>query len=162
MPRFGIGDRSFFLYPAITYAHKNHCFLLEAFARVVGRHPEARLVLTGGSGKGEELVRGTIRELGLERHVLRLGRIPRPHVDALYHEATALVFPSRFEGFGIPLLEAMSRGCPVLAADATSLPEVGGDACLLLPLGDAEAWSSAMCRSHREPRRAGEVRLGRP
>lgn len=149
--RYSIGERHLFLYPAITYAHKNHCFLLEAFARVLARHPDTVLVLTGGSGPEEDLVHRTIGELGLERQVLRVGRVPRRHLDALYQEATALVFPSRFEGFGIPLLEAMSRGCPVVAADATSLPEVGGDACVLLPLGDVGAWSSAMCNLIEDP-----------
>jgi glycosyltransferase involved in cell wall biosynthesis len=142
--RYGIGERPFFLYPAITYPHKNHLFLLEAFRRVARRHPDSLLVLTGGSAQDEAAVAGAVRALGLEHHVVRPGRIPRLELDALYQEATALVFPSRFEGFGMPVLEAMSRGCPTVLADATSLPEVGGDAAVLLPLGDAPAWTDEM------------------
>jgi len=78
--------------------------------------------------------------------VHRTGRIPAADVDVLYRGAVALAFPSLYEGFGIPVLEAMSRGCPVLAADATALPEVVGGAGLLLPPGDPERWSEAMLR----------------
>jgi alpha-1,3-rhamnosyl/mannosyltransferase len=142
--RYGMGDTPFFLYPAITYPHKNHLFLVEAFAGVARHDPDVVLVLTGGSAQMEEPLLAALGRLHLRDRVLRLGRIPRSDLDSLYHEATALVFPSRFEGFGIPVLEAMSRGCPVLAADATALPEVGGDAALLLPLADARTWTSAM------------------
>jgi glycosyltransferase involved in cell wall biosynthesis len=141
---YGLGDAPFFLYPAITYPHKNHVFLVEAFAPVARRFPEARLVLTGGSAQHERALGAVVDDLGVAGQVRRLGRIPRAHLDALYHEATALVFPSRFEGFGMPLLEAMSRGCPVVAADATALPEVGGDGAVLLPLQDVDRWSEEL------------------
>ena len=136
--------RPFFLYPAITYPHKNHVFLVEAFAPVARQFPEARLVLTGGSAQHERALGEVVDDLGVAGQVRRLGRIPRAHLDALYHEATALVFPSRYEGFGMPVLEAMSRGCPVVAADATALPEVGGDGAVLLPLEDARRWSDEL------------------
>lgn len=149
--RYGLGERPLFLYPAITYPHKNHLFLLEAFAPVARQRPDCVLVLTGGAAQTEDEMRATVGRLGLDDQVVRLGRIPRHHLDALYHHARALVFPSRFEGFGIPVLEAMIRGCPVLAADATALPEVGGDAALLLPLDDAAPWSEAMLRVLDDP-----------
>jgi alpha-1,3-rhamnosyl/mannosyltransferase len=160
--RYGLGDAPFFLYPAITYPHKNHVFLLEAFGPVARRHPEARLVLTGGTAQMEHAVRTTIERLDIADHVHRLGRIPRGHLDALYQEATALVFPSRFEGFGIPPLEAMSRGCPVVAARATALPEVVGEAGILLPLGDLAAWSQTLVELLENPdRRAAVSAAGR-
>jgi alpha-1,3-rhamnosyl/mannosyltransferase len=143
---YGLGDAPFFLYPAITYPHKNHVFLAEAFAPVARRFPEVRLVLTGGTAQHERALGDATESLGIASQVRRLGRIPRAHLDALYHQAIALVFPSGFEGFGMPLLEAMSRGCPVVAADATALPEVGGDGAVLLPLEDAQGWSDELTR----------------
>ena len=141
--RYGL-DRPFFLYPAITYPHKNHLLLIRAFALLVERDIDADLVLTGGAAQMESDVLAEIdrRELGLRIH--RLGRVPRPDLDSLYSEATALTFPSLFEGFGLPVLEAMRWGCPVIAADATALPEVVGDAGLLLPPDRPDQWCEAM------------------
>jgi glycosyltransferase involved in cell wall biosynthesis len=144
--RYGLEGRPLFLYPAITYPHKNHLFLLDAFARVVEQRDDALLLLTAGPAQMEGRVMEAVRSLGIWRNVNRLGRIPRIDIDALYHEAVALVFPSKFEGFGIPVLEAMTRGCPVVAADATALPEVAGEAATLLPLDDPQPWADEMLR----------------
>lgn len=143
---YRLADRPFFLFPAKTWPHKNHEMLLRAFARLHARRPEPMLVLTGGEDQTEERVRELIRELGIGSAVRRTGRVPAEHVDALYRGATALTFPSLYEGFGLPVLEAMSRGCPVIAADATALPEVVGDAGLLVAPNDIEEWGSAMER----------------
>lgn len=141
--RYDITTR-FFLFPAITYPHKNHLVLLEAFAKVVRVHPEVTLILTGARGSLETRVAAAARELGIQDKVMRLGYLPERDLDALYHEATALTFPSRFEGFGAPVLEAMSRGCPVVASNATALPEVVGDAGLLASPDNADEWAEAM------------------
>jgi alpha-1,3-rhamnosyl/mannosyltransferase len=135
-------DRPFFLFPAITYPHKNHVLLVRALAAV----PDALLVLTGGQGQMEDAIAEEAEDRGVRERIRRLGRIPRQDLDVLYGMATALTFPSTFEGFGAPVLEAMSRGCPVLAADTTALPEVVGTAGILLPPDDEEAWSDAMNR----------------
>ena len=135
---------AFFLYPAITYLHKNHLVLIEAFAKLVREYPDLTLVLTGARGSHEVRVAHQVKKLGLEGNVRRLGYLPARDLDALYHEAVALVFPSRFEGFGAPILEAMSRGCPVIAADATALPEVVGQAGCLVSPDDAHGWYEAM------------------
>lgn len=137
-------DGPFFVYPAITYPHKNHLVLLRALAAVAERVPDAALVLTGRAGQTEALVAAEAERLGVADRVKRLGRVDRTELDVLYADATALVFPSRFEGFGAPVLEAMSRGCPVIAAAATALPEVVGDAGVLVDPDDAPAWSAAM------------------
>ena len=137
-------DQPFFIYPAITYPHKNHLVLIEAFARVAKLHPDVRLVLTGGRGSMETKITATIRSLGIEDRVRRLGWVPRRDLDALYHHAEALVFPSRFEGFGAPVLEAMTRDCPVIAADATALPEVVQEAGLLVSPDNPDEWANAM------------------
>ena len=134
----------YFLFPAITYPHKNHLVLIEAFAKLVRSRPDALLVLTGAKGSMEVRLGAEIRKHGLEHNVRRLGYLPSEDLDALYLEALALAFPSRFEGFGAPVLEAMARSCPVIAADATALPEVVRDAGVLISPDNAEEWHLAM------------------
>lgn len=134
----------YFLYPAITYPHKNHLVLLEAFARVLRDHPGVMLVFTGAKGSMEVRIGAEIQELGIGEQVRRLGYIPSNDLDALYREATAVTFPSRFEGFGAPILEAMARGCAVIAADATALPEIVDDAGSLVSPDNADHWAQAM------------------
>ena len=142
--RYELGER-FFLYPAITYPHKNHLVLINAFARLLEIHPDTTLVLTGAKGSMEVRMFREVAQLGIEKNVKRLGHVPMRDLDALYHDAVALAFPSRFEGFGAPVLEAMSRSCPVIAADATALPEVVGEAGKLVSPDNAEEWCQAMC-----------------
>lgn len=134
----------FFLYPAITYPHKNHLVLVDAFAAVLKDHPDLMLVLTGGRGPAEAELSRRVQTLGIESQVKRLGYISEDDLNSLYLEATAMTFPSRYEGFGAPVLEAMARGCPVIAADATALPEVVGRAGRLVAPDDVEGWTGAM------------------
>jgi alpha-1,3-rhamnosyl/mannosyltransferase len=140
----------FLLYPAATYPHKNHLLLLDVLARLRDR-PELQLVLTGGSGLGEEAVVRAINQRGLRDRVRRTGRVPDRDRDGLLRCADALVFPSRYEGFGAPVLEAMAVGTPVIAADATALPEVLGPprpdpAGLLIDPDDGAGWADAVGR----------------
>ena len=133
-------DRPWFLYPAITYAHKRHATVVQALADV----PDALLVLTGGAGPEELALRTLAERLGVADRVRRTGRIDDDVLDRLYRGAVACTFPSAFEAVGLPVLEAMARRCPVLAADATALPAVVGAAGELLPLDDPAAWAAAM------------------
>jgi glycosyltransferase involved in cell wall biosynthesis len=152
------------LYAAITYPHKDHRTLLEAFARVQVRHPDAVLVLPGGAGGAEAEVQRQIQAdpHGLGRSVRRLGRIPEADVAGLLQMATVVAVPSRYEGFGLPALEAMAAGVPVVAADATSLPEVVGDAGVLVAPGDVPGWANAIERLLSDPgERATLGRAGR-
>jgi alpha-1,3-rhamnosyl/mannosyltransferase len=142
--RHGLGARPFFLYPAITYPHKGHEDLVRAFALLAGERPGPLLVLAGGEAQREPALRALVDSLGLADRVRRIGRVSDDDLDALYREAVALVLPSRYEGFGMTVLEAMSRRCPVLAADATALPEVVGHAGLLVDPDDPRRWSEAM------------------
>ena len=143
-----------FLYPAASYPHKNHLLLLEAFKKFLSVRPDALLVPTGARAYMESLtakqmearIEEEIGALGIAASVRRLGFVPSDDLDALYQEAVATLFPSKFEGFGAPVLEAMSRGCPVIAANATALPEVGGDHGLLVSPDNADEWSETMCR----------------
>ena len=132
----------FVIYPAITHPHKNHVTLLQALARV----DDVCAVLLGGRGRAEDEVSAEIVRLGLADRVVRPGRVPDATRDALYRRALALAFPSRYEGFGAPVIEAMALGCPVLAADATALPEVVGDGGELLSPNDVAAWAAALTR----------------
>lgn len=164
--RYGI-DGPVVLYPAITYPHKNHAVLLDAFALVLRSTPDALLVLTGGRGGAEEEVRVRIDRLGLEDRVRRTGRIPAADLAGLYGMASVVAVPSRYEGFGLPAVEAMAYGTPVVAADATALPEVVGDAGIVVDPDDVAGWADALGRvlSDPEERRrlaaAGRDRAGR-
>jgi len=141
--RYGL-PRRWFVFPAFTWWHKDHALAVEAFAQVAAREHDVVLVLTGGEGPAEAAVAERIDSLGLRGRVRRTGLIPRRDVLAIVRGSVAMLYPSRYEGFGLPVIEAMSLGAPVLAADATSLPEVVGDAGRLLPPGDIDAWAEAM------------------
>jgi glycosyltransferase involved in cell wall biosynthesis len=136
--------RPFFLYPAATMPHKNHETLVEAFAGVVAERSDPLLILTGRNGPSEPSVAASIARHGLVGNVWRLGRVPAERLAALFREAVALTYPSSYEGFGLPVAEAMAHGCPVIASDATALPEVVGDAGILVEPGDVEGWTRAM------------------
>jgi alpha-1,3-rhamnosyl/mannosyltransferase len=137
-------DGPIVLYPAITYPHKNHATLVDAFAEVVRQVPDALLVLTGGRDGEEDRVRDQIDRLGLRSRVRRTGRISSSDVAALYRIASVVAVPSRYEGFGLPAAEAMAYGAPVVAADATALPEVVGDAGCLVDPDDVAGWAAAL------------------
>ena len=154
---YGLPGR-FLIYPAITYRQKNHVMLLRAVAPLLAAEPTLRLVLLGGLGPCEERVRDEALRLGITAQVVRPGRIPAAERDAMYDAATLMAFPSRYEGFGIPVLEAMAHGCPVIAANATALPEAVGDAALLLDPDDVNAWTEAIQRVMDEPSLSADLR----
>jgi glycosyltransferase involved in cell wall biosynthesis len=114
------GREPFLLYPARRWPHKNHERLFEAFAGLRRELPELRLVLTGG-GDFSAVPDG----------VEARGHVPRAEVVSLLQRASALVFPSLYEGFGLPPLEAMACGCPVACSNAAALPETVADAARL-------------------------------
>lgn len=134
------------LYPAITYPHKNHATLVQAFAEVIRQVPDALLVLTGGRAGEEDAVRDQIDRLGLRPRVRRTGRISSADVAALYRLAAVVAVPSTYEGFGLPAVEAMAYGAPLVAADATALPEVVGEAGCLVDPEDVAGWAAALVR----------------
>ena len=142
--RWDIGER-YVVYPAITYPHKNHAVLAEAVAAPAWP-ADLHLVLPGGEASGELRLATRLAALPPDRRRLvhRLGRIPRDELDALIAEARAVAFPSRYEGFGIPVLEALDAGTPVVAAQAGALPEVVGTAGRLLDPGDPGAWATTL------------------
>jgi len=149
----------FVLYPANTWHHKNHRRLIEALARYRDLYDEApTLVLTGVGKEGQALLDGAIDEHRLRGRVRVLGYVPREDLPALYAGASCLVFPSLFEGFGIPLVEAMLAGCPVVAANVTSIPEVLGDAGMLFDPLDPSDICRALAAVLRDPEAAADLR----
>ena len=125
--------RPFLRYTArLEHPGKNHVRLLEALALLKRRgRLSHRLVLAGSHWNGAEVIEASITELGLADDVVLTGFVENRLLPELYAAADVFVFPSLFEGFGIPLLEAMAAGTPVCAANISSIPEVVGDAALL-------------------------------
>jgi glycosyltransferase involved in cell wall biosynthesis len=123
------------LYPARGWPHKNHARLFQAFGALHETRPQLRLVLTGG---------GLERLEPLPEGVENLGAVPATQLASLYRRAACLVYPSLYEGFGFPPLEAMACGCPVAASTAGAIPEVCGDAAILFDPNDVDAMAAAM------------------
>ncbi|MDQ3734011.1 MAG: glycosyltransferase family 4 protein [Actinomycetota bacterium] len=117
--------RRFVLTTGNRLPHKNFDVLLRAWA---GLRQDQRPLLVITGSHGTDPLRPLVGELGLDRDVLLAGWLSAPTLETLYHFATFYICPSLFEGFGLPLLEAMQRGCPVLASDIPVLREIGGDA----------------------------------
>lgn len=149
------------LYPANLWPHKRHDLLLRTMQIVWRQQPDMHLVLTGGGRSAEQ----TTRLLSLlsepeQARVHDLGFVDDARLNALYRQAEALVFPSMYEGFGMPLVEAMRNGCPVICAPLTSIPEVVGSAALLVQSDDPAAWARAIC-DDLPARRAELIAAGR-
>ena len=143
--RYGLKAGAYFFFPAHTWPHKNHVTAIKALARLRERYGvRMALACPGGAREAQGELVGLVAELGLEEQVRFPGYVRREDMPRLYQGAAALVFPSRFEGFGMPVVEAMACGTPVLCADATSLPEIAGEAGLCLPPLDVERWAEAM------------------
>lgn len=152
----------YFYYPAATWPHKNHPRLLEAFREVSDKYPRYRLVLSGVSMQDTEKVKNKISELKLGRKVKMLGYLPYEDLPAVFTNSYALVFPSLFEGFGIPVLEAMASDCPVLASNNTSIPEAGGDAAVYFDPKNSHSIAQAMSGIIKKPdTREKMIRKGR-
>jgi alpha-1,3-rhamnosyl/mannosyltransferase len=140
--RFNLGSSRVLLIPAMTHPHKNHEFLLRLVANE-WRNEDVKLVMVGGNGLAESHIQSLIAELQISHKVVRSGRVNAADRDGLIAMAEALVFPSKYEGFGAPVLEAMALGTPVISSDCASLPEVVGNGGLVLPL-IPEAWAGAL------------------
>jgi glycosyltransferase involved in cell wall biosynthesis len=128
--RFGLKNERFFLYPANFWLHKNHQMLLTAFGMFVNRYPEleCQLVCPGALEASGQSLRTAVVRMKLEGKVVFPGFISDHEFAALLQSCRAVLFPSLYEGFGMPVLEAMAFGKPVLCSNVTSLPEVAGDA----------------------------------
>jgi glycosyltransferase involved in cell wall biosynthesis len=133
----------FVLYTGSLSPRKNLLRLLEAFAEIQARIPH-KLVLTGSKSWKDQAVHARIDELKIRDRIAQLGYVQEQDMAALYNLASVYVYPSLYEGFGLPVLEAMQCGCPVAASNATSIPEVAGDAALLFDPLDVHAMATAL------------------
>jgi glycosyltransferase involved in cell wall biosynthesis len=127
-----------------TYAHKNFERLLRAYAMLTEETRERHdLVIAGGLEPYLSILKSLAIELGIQDKVRFLGYLPQDDMPELYREASLFVFPSLYEGFGLPLLEAMASGCPVISSNTSSMPEVCGDAAKYVDPHD----ESDICRA---------------
>jgi glycosyltransferase involved in cell wall biosynthesis len=131
----GLPER-FVLFVGTLEPRKNLITLVEAFARLQALWGTAHLVIAGGKGWYYQEIFERVEELGLGKAVHWVGFVPGAELPLWYNAATVFVYPSLYEGFGMPLLEAMACGTPVIASATSSLPEVVGDAGLLVPPHD--------------------------
>ncbi|MEN9937081.1 MAG: hypothetical protein RLZZ387_3660 [Chloroflexota bacterium] len=154
------GETPYFLYVGTIQPRKNLARLIEAFAQLSTLHPEvgARLVLVGKRGWLAEGIERRAAELGVADRVRFTGYVPDEELPALFAEALAFVFPSLYEGFGMPVLEAMAAGAPVLTSTTSSLPEVAGDAALLVDPEETGAIAAGLARLATEPALRAELR----
>lgn len=144
--KYGL-NKPFILYPAATWPHKNHLNLLAAIKILKERNLfSGQLVLTGAAMDRRAAVTQEIARLGLGDSVRMLGYISAKDMPYLYNLAKMLIFPSLFEGFGIPLVEAMACCCPIVCSNITSLPEVVGDAGVLFDPYSADDMAEKIIR----------------
>ncbi len=140
----GRSGRPFALFVGTLQPRKDPLTAIEAVALV---EPELDLVMVGPDKGSEADVRAAISRLGLEERVSLLGHVEPTRLAGLYRRAACLVFPSRYEGFGLPVIEAMACGTPVVAANTTSIPEVAGDAAVLVEPGRTSALTGGIERA---------------
>ena len=155
--RFDIGGRAVLLSLSAKRPHKNLAALIGALARIpAGERPV--LVLPGYRTDHELELRDRAAALGVAEDVRFPGWVSDAELEGLWSVASAFVFPSLYEGFGLPVLEAMARGVPVACADASSLPEVAGDAALLFDPRDEGAIAAAVLRLLEDPALVRQLR----
>jgi glycosyltransferase involved in cell wall biosynthesis len=160
--RYQLHDR-FLLYSGNVKPHKNLERLIDAFARLRSNGADdIKLLITGSEISRHATIRRAVHRYNLHKHVRFLGFLTAETLATLYHLADAFVFPSLYEGFGLPPLEAMASGTPVLTSNVSSLPEVVDDAALLVDPRDPEAIAEGMHQIlFHEPTRERLVARGR-
>jgi glycosyltransferase involved in cell wall biosynthesis len=140
-----LGDgRPYLVFVGTLEPRKDVPSLVQAFHRVADRHPEALLVLAGGDGWGAGAVDQAIAATSMGRRVVRTGYVPDAVVPVLLRSARAAVYPALYEGFGLPALEALSCGTPLITTSGTAMEEVAGDAATLVPPGDVTGLAEAL------------------
>lgn len=136
----------YFLFAGTFEPRKNLKRMLQAYSQCSEKLGGVKLVLAGGAGWGDQQVERWVQELGIASDVVIAGRIDESSLHAYYRHALALVFPSLYEGFGLPLLEAMQYAVPVITSNRSSMPEVAGDGGLLVDPEDCASIGAALLR----------------
>jgi glycosyltransferase involved in cell wall biosynthesis len=157
LARYGI-DRPYLLYVGGINARKNIARLFEAYARLRERHPGLALVIGGKRQWQTGEIDAAFQRFNLEGHVHFTGYVDDRDLPALYSAAEVFVFPSLYEGFGLPPLEAMACGAPVVTSNASSLPEVVGDAALTVDPYDVDGLAAAIERALTDEGLRAELR----
>jgi glycosyltransferase involved in cell wall biosynthesis/2-polyprenyl-3-methyl-5-hydroxy-6-metoxy-1,4-benzoquinol methylase len=132
LEKWNLKEGQYLFCPANFWRHKNHAMLLTAFKLFMQAYPESelKLVLAGAPGERMDALCQAAKRMGLEKRVVFTGYLNADEVSAVLQGSLALIFPSLFEGFGVPVLEAMQFGKPVLCSNTTCLPEVAGEAAV--------------------------------
>ena len=143
MAKYGIGGAPYILCVANSYPHKQVHVLVEAFGKIEGQIPH-RLVILGRPRRGECAVQEAMTRVSDKTRVTRLDYVDREDLPALYQASSLFVFPSVYEGFGLPVLEAMMAGVPVITTRSGSIPEVGGDAVAYFEAGSSGALAARL------------------
>ena len=137
-------DDGYILYLGTLEPRKNVGLLIDAFSIVKETHPNLKLIIGGGLGWHYEPILEKIEQSPYAKDIIRTGYLSESDKLDLYRGASAFAFPSLYEGFGLPVLEAMSCGTPVIASNTSSLPEVVGDAGWLCDPSDPQAWADQL------------------
>jgi glycosyltransferase involved in cell wall biosynthesis len=149
----------YILHVAVRRPHKNHETLLRAFALLASAEPDVGLVLVGQADRRfPDPVPRLVRELGIDHRTRLIDHVPEDRLPALYQGAAIFAFPSLVEGFGLPLVEAMAAGAPVVASDTPALAEVARDSALMVGPRDVPAWATALRRLLRDVELAERLR----
>ncbi len=157
--RFVMPDTPFILYPAVTWQHKRHEFLVDvAEATFSSDHDlrALRFVLCGASGPAHKTVMNRIAKSRVADRFVHLGRVSADQLSELYLNALAVMFPSQYEGVGLPVLEAMAHGCPVIHGPVEGLESAANEAASNLRF-DAEEWANAIVDLLRNPESRSEL-----
>jgi glycosyltransferase involved in cell wall biosynthesis len=147
----------FVFFPANRWLHKNHDVLLRTLAVLNDRGVETNAVFTGFDVDGGYSISKKAAEYNVSQHVHSAGYVTVPQMAYLYQHAEMLVFPSLFEGFGMPPIEAMAAGCPVVVSTSTCLPEICGEAADYFDPNDPIALADAICRVRENPIKREEL-----
>ncbi len=145
LARRGI-EPPFIAFSGTIEPRKNLPSLVEAYARIAHAEPDLRLVLAGGNGWGADAVRDAIASSGVATRIQRTGYLDDATLTALFRQAIAVVYPSLEEGFGLPALEALACGTPLVSTRGSAIEEMVGDAALLVTPGDVDALAESLAR----------------
>ena len=156
--RYGLTPGRFLLYVGVLEPRKNVPMLLQAFAQIARHFPEVPLVIVGKKGWMYDAIFAELTARGLADRVVFTGYVPEEDLPRLYGGARAFVYPSLYEGFGLPVLEAMQCGTPVVTTDISSMPEVVGDAALMVHPDDMNGLAGALTRVLSDDALAADLR----